>query len=96
MRRLVASLKSRDDDAKIDVVDAAYWMKGCSSLGRLRYAVLLDVRNGKKGGDDFCLIDIKEATPAARRARRAPRCPPTMPHGWSRGRAASRRPWGSG
>ena len=33
----------RDDDAKIKVLDAAYWMKGCSSLGRLRYAVLLGV-----------------------------------------------------
>ena len=40
-------------------------MKGCSSLGRLRYAVLLAVRNGKKDGREFCLIDIKEATPAA-------------------------------
>ena len=65
VRKLVASLKSRDDHARIDVLDAAYWMKGCSSLGRLRYAVLLGVRNGKKDGQEFCLIDIKEATPAA-------------------------------
>src|SRR5665213_2434553 len=65
VRRLVASLKGRDDNAKIDVLDAAYWMKGCSSLGRLRYAVLLGVRNGKRKNDDFCLIDVKEATAAA-------------------------------
>jgi uncharacterized protein (DUF2252 family) len=39
VRRLVTSLKSRPDDAKIKVLDAAYWMKGCSSLGRLRFAV---------------------------------------------------------
>jgi uncharacterized protein (DUF2252 family) len=66
VRRLVASLKSRDDDAHVEVLDAAYWMKGCSSLGKLRYAVLLNVSNGKRSKqDDFCLIDIKEANPAA-------------------------------
>ena len=65
VRRLVASLKSRDDGAKVEVLDAAYWMKGCSSLGKLRYAVLLNVGNGKRNNDDFCLVDIKEANPAA-------------------------------
>ena len=64
VRNLVACLKSRPDDAKIDVLDAAYWMKGCSSLGRLRFAVLLNVSH-RKSDDEFCLIDIKEATPAA-------------------------------
>ena len=59
MLKLVTTLKSRDDDAKIEVLDAAYWVKGCSSLGLLRYAVLLSV-----GGDDYCLIDIKEAVHA--------------------------------
>jgi uncharacterized protein (DUF2252 family) len=65
VRQLVASLKSRPNDAKIDVLDAAYWMKGCSSLGRLRFAVLLNVSHGKSKDDEFCLVDIKEATPAA-------------------------------
>lgn len=64
-RRLVAQLKSRDDKATIEVMDAAYWMKGCSSLGKLRFAVLLNVSNGKHQRDDFCLIDIKEANPPA-------------------------------
>jgi len=59
MLELVTTLKSRDDDAKIEVLDAAYWVKGCSSLGLLRYAVLLSV-----GGNDYCLIDIKEAVHA--------------------------------
>jgi uncharacterized protein (DUF2252 family) len=72
VRKLVASLKSRPDDAKIDVLDAAYWMKGCSSLGRLRFAVLLNVSHGKSKDDEFCLIDIKEAgAAAAPRARTA-------------------------
>lgn len=47
------------------MLDAAYWMKGCSFLGRLRFAVLLGLgkSHGKEGG--LCLIDIKEAVPAA-------------------------------
>jgi len=64
VRRLVTSLRSRDDDASVKVLDAAYWMKGCSSLGYLRYAVLLEV------GDELCLMDIKEAVQAV-----APRYP---------------------
>lgn len=54
------------DDAVLEVVDAAYWMKGCSSLGRARYAVLLDVGKSKETKkEEYCLVDIKEATPAA-------------------------------
>ena len=65
VRRLVASLKSRPNDSEIEMIDAAYWMKGCSSLGRLRFAVLLNISTGKSKEDEFCLIDIKEANPAA-------------------------------
>jgi hypothetical protein len=32
---LITSLKERDKGVEMEVVDAAYWMKGCSSLGRL-------------------------------------------------------------
>jgi uncharacterized protein (DUF2252 family) len=38
-------------------------MKGCSSLGLLRYAVLLGIGSGKKY--DIALMDIKEAVAAA-------------------------------
>jgi uncharacterized protein (DUF2252 family) len=70
VRKLITSLKHRDDDAKIRVLDAAYWMKGCSSLGRLRYAVLLGV--GPKKDKEYCLVDIKEAVrPAAPAAKNA-------------------------
>lgn len=64
-RRLVTALRSRRNTAPVEVLDAAYWMKGCSSLGRLRFAVLLGVgkNHRKKGG--LCLVDIKEATQAA-------------------------------
>jgi uncharacterized protein (DUF2252 family) len=66
VRQLIASFKPRADDAAIEVLDAAYWVKGCSSLGRARYAVLLGIGKGKKGSKaEYCLVDIKEATPAA-------------------------------
>lgn len=63
MRRMATALRSRDDADDVEVRDAAYWMKGCSSLGRLRYAVLLGV--GKRSGNgSLCLIDVKEAVQA--------------------------------
>lgn len=62
---LATALRGAGDEADVEVLDAAYWVKGCSSLGRLRYAVLLDVDGAAVDGDDLCLIDIKEAAPAA-------------------------------
>ena len=65
VRRLVTSLRCRKDGARVKVLDAAYWVKGCSSLGRLRLAVLVGVgRHSRKNGG-LCLIDIKEAVKAA-------------------------------
>ncbi|QSN63924.1 MULTISPECIES: DUF2252 domain-containing protein [unclassified Caballeronia] len=72
LAKLATSLRGRPDTGKVTVLDAAYWVKGCSSLGRLRYAVLLDVDGGVVEGDDLCLIDIKEGVKAA-----APRYPGT-------------------
>jgi uncharacterized protein (DUF2252 family) len=63
LHHLATSLKSREDDAPIEVEDAAYWMKGCSSLGLLRYAVLLGIGGRKKRG--LALMDVKEAVAAA-------------------------------
>jgi uncharacterized protein (DUF2252 family) len=62
VRQIVTSLKTRDDDAAIEVLDAAYWMKGCSSLGLLRIAALATIGKKRK---DFALLDVKEATTAA-------------------------------
>jgi uncharacterized protein (DUF2252 family) len=69
---IARTLSGRASDGKVALLDAAYWVKGCSSLGRLRYAALLDVDNQVSAGRDFCLIDIKEATTAL-----APRYPDT-------------------
>ena len=63
-RKLVQCLHQQcDDDLFVKLLDAAYWMKGCSSLGRLRYAALLSV--GRKRDRAFRLMDIKEAVAAA-------------------------------
>lgn len=63
LHHLATSLRSREDDAPVEVLDAAYWMKGCSSLGLLRFAVLLGIGKGKKR--DLALMDVKEAVVAA-------------------------------
>jgi uncharacterized protein (DUF2252 family) len=63
IRSTLISLRDRAKDDSIELLDAAYWMKGCSSLGRLRYAALLRIGKGKSSS--LCLVDIKEATPAA-------------------------------
>jgi uncharacterized protein (DUF2252 family) len=68
VRATITRLQSRGDDDPVSLVDAAYWMKGCSSLGRLRYAAMLRVGEGE--GSSLCLLDVKEGVTAA-----APRSP---------------------
>jgi uncharacterized protein (DUF2252 family) len=63
--RLATMLKSREDDAQVAVIDSAYWLKGCSSLGLLRYAVLVSVTDNDTGSTDLCLMDVKEAISSA-------------------------------
>ncbi|AWB25350.1 DUF2252 domain-containing protein [Methylobacterium currus] len=80
VRRLVLALDGRDA-ADLRLVDAAYWMKGCSSLGFLRYAALVRIEEPEGKGDGkgdgkgeakrqdrsrLALVDLKEAVaPAA-------------------------------
>jgi uncharacterized protein (DUF2252 family) len=59
--RLATMPQTRDDEGTVEVVDSAYWMKGCSSLGLLRYAVLLQVTGDGSGTGELSLVDIKEA-----------------------------------
>jgi len=62
-RDAIARLTTVQSTDALELVDAAYWIKGCSSLGRLRYAVILEVGEGKSAS--LCLIDIKQAVTAA-------------------------------
>ncbi|MCW1430265.1 DUF2252 domain-containing protein [Novosphingobium sp. JCM 18896] len=62
----ILSLNGRETDNRVRLIDAAYWMKGCSSLGSLRFAVLLGIGGSKKVPAQYALIDLKEAVdPAA-------------------------------
>ena len=63
VRDLVLALNGRGGGAAMRLLDAAYWMKGCSSLGFLRYAAL--VRIEEAGKRRLALVDVKEAVPAA-------------------------------
>lgn len=62
VRVLATSLSRRDSKDAVTMLDAAYWVKGCSSLGLLRYAVLLRVGKDKDPESSLCLLDIKEAS----------------------------------
>jgi len=55
LEALVTDLTHRDADDELKLRDAAYWVKGCSSLGSLRYALLMEV------GRSPCLLDVKAA-----------------------------------
>ena len=68
-RELLQCLTRNKKKDAVDLVDAAYWMKGCSSLGRLRYAALVRVGNKHR------LLDIKEATKAAAPAIKGTKMP---------------------
>jgi uncharacterized protein (DUF2252 family) len=59
---LVTALHSRKNNSELKLLDAAYWVKGCSSLGRLRYAALIGVGETDGQNSDICFLDIKEAT----------------------------------
>lgn len=63
VKSLILSLHGDPDAAKVDLLDSAYWMKGCSSLGKLRYAALVHVTGGRR--DKLSLVDIKEAVASA-------------------------------
>jgi len=63
IRPALTALRGRGTDEPMELLDAAYWMKGCSSLGRLRYAALLGIRGGKSSS--VCLVDVKEGVTAA-------------------------------
>ena len=72
MRDLVLALNGRDGGARMRLIDAAYWMKGCSSLGFLRYAALVRIE-AEAGKRRLALVDLKEAVaPAAPPAPGAP------------------------
>ncbi len=67
---MIVGLDGRSGSRTVSLTDAAYWMKGCSSLGLLRVAAIVALREGKRV--DHALVDVKQAVaplaPAARGA----------------------------
>ena len=61
VRDHVLSTNGRDG-GEVELVDVAYWMKGCSSLGKLRYAALLELCGKRE--TKIALVDLKEAAPS--------------------------------
>ena len=92
------SLKGKPADHEVRLFDAAYGMKGCSSLGLLRYAAIVGMKTSK-GRWSYALVDLKEAVaPVAPKATGA-----TMPSdngdhvvAAARALAASRQPHDGG
>jgi uncharacterized protein (DUF2252 family) len=65
VRALVTKLEHRPDDATIRLREAAYWVKGCSSLGLFRAALIVDVIDNDTKKKSSCLLDVKEAGPTS-------------------------------
>ena len=63
VKNLILAVSGKSGDDKVELIDAAYWMKGCSSLGKLRFAALVQVGGRRKS--KLALIDIKEAVASA-------------------------------
>jgi len=76
VRQLVTRLDCRNDDAQIRLRDAAFWVKGCSSLGLWRCAALIEVvgQDQEKGG--YSLLDIKQAVATVAPISDASQLPP--------------------
>ncbi|MDR3385644.1 MAG: DUF2252 family protein [Rudaea sp.] len=67
LRVLLTKLRHRDSDSGVVLLDAAYWVKGCSSLGGMRMVALAGIGANEQNVDqaDLCLVDIKQAVMAA-------------------------------
>ena len=62
---IATMIQSRDEGSIVETIDAAFWKKGCSSLGQLRYGVLLGVTDHNTSSADLSLMDVKEAVASA-------------------------------
>lgn len=61
---MILSMKGREGEDRVRLLDAAYWKKGCSSLGNLRFAALIGIGGSRKAPADYALVDLKEAVAA--------------------------------
>ncbi len=59
IRARCMELASVAGDGRLRVVDAAYWRKGCSSLGNLRFVVLIGISGVKAKEERLALVDTR-------------------------------------
>ncbi|WP_132386020.1 DUF2252 family protein [Novosphingobium sp. PhB165] len=57
--RMILSLDRKGENRTPIMADAAYWMKGCSSLGLMRFAIIVAMKGDE--GTEYALVDMKEA-----------------------------------
>jgi hypothetical protein len=95
VRALVTSLKSRKSGAKIKVLDAAYWMKGCSSLA----TALCGAAGSRQGIQAGRFLPDRYQGGRGRRGTpvfRALRCRAIRPSGWCRELGRCPLTWANG
>jgi uncharacterized protein (DUF2252 family) len=73
IKELIVSFNKRSTRSTVELRDAAFWMKGCSSLGKLRYAALVHVSGERKG--KLSLVDVKEAVQSVAPSAEGPAMP---------------------
>jgi len=73
MEALLLQLSDRETSKRVRLLDAAYWVKGCSSLGQGRFAAIAEVEGTT--GRSLALIDFKAAAPSVAPAARRVRMP---------------------
>ena len=95
-RELITALKGRREHDKIEVLDAAYWMKGCTRSAACGMRCSSASPTASLNRTISASSTSRRASWSRRRARRMRRCRATTPSAWSRGRARFRRTWGSG
>jgi uncharacterized protein (DUF2252 family) len=75
VRNRILELAGRDSGDRVSLADAAYWMKGCSSLGTMRFAAIVSIGGTRKVPDAMALIDLKEAVEASAPAAHGAKMP---------------------
>jgi uncharacterized protein (DUF2252 family) len=80
VRQRCLSLANLAPDDRLRVVDAAFWRKGCSSLGKLRFAVLLGFSETGSKGERYALVDIKQAVEPVAPANKGAKMPRDAAH----------------
>lgn len=73
MEALLLQFSDRQTSKRVRLLDAAYWVKGCSSLGQGRFAAIAEVEGTT--GRSLALFDLKAAGPSVAPAAKGVKMP---------------------